>query len=60
MSWEQLQAISKQNKADALRYSQGKPSTCPIDGTLLIQGKHGQLNCPFGNYRWPEYGVGTT
>jgi len=54
MSWEQLQAILKENRADATRRATEPPVACPIDGTLLVVRADGVRNCPMGNYRWPR------
>jgi len=59
MSWEQLRAITKQNKETVQKEQGGKPITCPIDGTILDEGKGGVRNCPLGNYRYPAFGFST-
>jgi hypothetical protein len=55
MSWEQLKNILDANRSYLKSENQGKPHICPIDGTILVEGKNGMLNCPMGNYRWPSY-----
>jgi hypothetical protein len=55
MSWEQLEAILKQNRDYARVNRSAKPRTCPNDGSQLTQGRRGVLDCPFGDYRWPAF-----
>ena len=55
MSWEQLKSTLDENRAYHRESRTGKPTACPIDGAILEVGKRGQLNCPFGNYRWPSF-----
>jgi hypothetical protein len=55
MSWEQMQSILKENRESHKKDSSGKPKICPNDGSQLVQGPRGILNCPFGDYRWPSF-----
>ena len=50
MSWETLRDIRRENAQLEARAAALRPSTCPIDGSLL-QERDGVLNCPMGNYR---------
>jgi len=52
MSWEQLQAISQENKATRQRDDSAPPVACPIDGSVLDIHPAGRRNCPMGNYTW--------
>lgn len=54
MSWEQLQAIQRENRDLAREAARTPLVACPIDGTLLVIRKDGVRNCPFGNFRWPR------
>lgn len=54
MSWNQLKAIIDENRK-AVNELAGEPViSCPIDGALLQRGRSGVLNCPLGNFTWPE------
>jgi len=52
MSWEQLQAILKENKQTQIDANTTPPVACPIDGAILDIGLRGARNCPLGNFRW--------
>jgi hypothetical protein len=52
MSWEQLQAITQENRATQLREQNQPPVACPIDGEVLDIHPRGRRNCPLGNYTW--------
>jgi len=52
MSWEQLGAITREQRAEAERERSQPPVACPIDGEPLDIGKTGNRNCPLGNFRW--------
>ena len=54
MSWEQLQAISQENRTNWTREATEPPVACPIDGTPLDVRPDGKRNCPMGNFRWPN------
>ena len=52
MSWEQLQAILKENKTTRGMDERDPPVACPIDGAILDIHSRGRRNCPMGNYTW--------
>jgi len=52
MSWEQLQAIVKENRATQRINQIDQPTACPIDGAILDIHPRGRRNCPLGNYSW--------
>lgn len=52
MGWEQLNAMIKENRAQAQRDTNEPPIACPIDGALLDVNQNGIRSCPLGNFRW--------
>ena len=52
MSWEQLQAILKENKTTRAIEERDPPVACPFDGAILDIHPRGRRNCPMGNYTW--------
>ena len=52
MSWEQLQAILKENKTTKAMEERDPPVACPVDGAILDIHPRGRRNCPMGNYTW--------
>ena len=57
MSWEQLQNVIEDRRAEVERDRRGPPSACPIDGTPLVSGPGGVLHCPFDGWQWPRDAV---
>ncbi len=56
MSWYQIAAIIAESRDTSLaEESNGPPTVCPHDGTLLISDRHGTLRCPWNGYEWPEF-----
>lgn len=53
MSWEQLQAILAEAKAEEERTRREVPVACPICGEILEVNDRGERNCDAGHYRWP-------
>ena len=52
MSWEQLQAIAREDRATRQQEDADPPVACPIDGEVLDIHPRGRRNCPLGNYTW--------
>ena len=52
MSWGQLKSMADVAREEITREQQQGPTSCPIDGTLLVIRSDGTRNCPWGNYRW--------
>ena len=53
---QDLKAIIDENRDTRRQELQEPPTSCPIDGTLLDENDRGELNCPLGNYKWPQDG----
>ena len=51
MSWEQLRAISQQNRAWQQYWASQPPQACPNDGTPLEEGPDGVLFCRHDGWR---------
>jgi hypothetical protein len=52
MSWQQLSAILEEARLDAEEEVAHPPVACPNDGTVLQQGRDGELRCPFDGWSW--------
>lgn len=50
--WWGLKAILDANRDEIAAYNSQPPSACPNDGTPLVSGKNGVINCPMGDYRY--------
>lgn len=50
MSWEQLEAILKENKREQEKAGDKTPADCPVCGEQLDR-RDNQLNCPMGHWR---------
>jgi hypothetical protein len=51
MSWEQLQAIVAEAKAEHAEDKARTPVACPNDGEPLREAGNGGLYCPFDGWR---------
>ena len=58
MGWEQLEAMLDENREEYEREQNTPPDACPFDGAILDVRSDGVRNCPMGNYRWEDYGLG--
>ncbi len=54
MSWEQYLAIGREAHALATEEKGVAPIDCPLDGTTLQPGPHGELFCSFDGWQWPR------
>lgn len=51
MSWEQLEAIERDNRKQVEWERKQPPERCPHDGSLLVVRRNVR-DCPMGNYTW--------
>lgn len=56
MSWEQLEAITREAVEHRRAERARPPTVCPYDVETLRAGPHGGLFCPWGDYLWPRDG----
>ena len=54
MAWEQLLGMIKEAKEITDQDRAGRPSSCAVDYTALVEAGEGSLHCPWCGLNWPE------